>query len=150
MKKAGSVLLNIENKKIGLVYRKTKNDYSFPKGHLEENESLLECAIRETEEETLRKNHLLINKEISILKYSTSLEKNVEVYMYIAIDDGPTDKNISAKDKEILQWINFEDVEKVLSYDNLKSFWLNIKDLISEIFKSNGVLSPGILTDLEI
>ena len=55
-----------------------------------------------------------------------------------AIDDGPTDKNISAKDKEILQWINFEDVEKVLSYDNLKSFWLNIKDLIFEIFKSNG------------
>lgn len=66
------------------------------------------------------------------------------------IDDGPTDKNISAKDKEILQWINFEDVEKVLSYDNLKSFWLNIKDLIFEIFKSNGILSPGILTDLEI
>ena len=32
--KAGVVLINPENHKIGLVYRTKQNDYSFPKGTL--------------------------------------------------------------------------------------------------------------------
>ena len=75
VRKAGTILLNLENKQVGIVYRKSKNDYSFPKGHLEKDESLLECAVRETEEETLRANHLLINKEVSILKYSSEFRR---------------------------------------------------------------------------
>ena len=50
--KAGTILVNLANKKIGLTYRVKQNDYSFPKGHLEEGETLQECAVRETEEET--------------------------------------------------------------------------------------------------
>ena len=45
--KAGIILIN--KNKIALIYRDNYNDYSFPKGHLEDNESLIECAIRETE-----------------------------------------------------------------------------------------------------
>lgn len=94
VKKAGTILLNLNSKQIGLVFRNTNNGYSFPKGHLENNETLQQCAIRETEEETLRKNHLLINKEIYILKYTTPIGENVECYFYISIDDGLTSKKI--------------------------------------------------------
>ena len=52
--KAGTILINKDN--ICLIYRDIHNDYSFPKGHLEKNESLKECDIRETEEETKRKS----------------------------------------------------------------------------------------------
>ena len=137
VKKAGTILLNLKTKQIGLVYRQNKNDYSFPKGHLEGNESLLECAVRETEEETLRANHLLINEEICILKYTTPLGEDVENYMYISIDDGPTSKNIPVKDRETLKWIDFNDVENTLSYDNLKDLWLEIKPTIKDIFEQN-------------
>ena len=39
IKKAGCVLVNIETRQVGLVYRNKKNDYSFPKGHLEMGET---------------------------------------------------------------------------------------------------------------
>lgn len=150
IQKAGTILINIETNQIGLVYRESKNDYSFPKGHLEEGENLLECAVRETEEETLRANHLLINQEISILKYKTPLGEDVENYIYISIDDGPTSKNISRKARECLQWVDLENVEKALSYDDLRDLWSKIKISINNILANNGILSPAILTDLGI
>ena len=150
VKKAGTILLNLQTKKIGLVYRDSEKDYSFPKGHLESGEVLMQCAIRETEEETLRANHLLINKKICINTYTTPSGENVENYMYIAIDDGPTSKNIDLKDQENLKWISPDDVENILTYDNLKELWNKIKSPIKDIFENNGNISPAILTDLGI
>ena len=43
-----------ETKEIALIYRKKQEDYSFPKGHVENGESLKDAAIRETAEETRR------------------------------------------------------------------------------------------------
>lgn len=133
VKKAGTILLNLETKQIGLVYRKIDSKYSFPKGHLEEGETLQECAVRETEEETLRRNHLLNNKEIYIDKYVTSSGEKVENYMYITIDDGPTNRDIPLKDREILEWVNLREIENKLSYDSLKKLWNKVKFSIKNI-----------------
>ena len=150
VKKAGTILLNVQNKQIGLVYRENKKDYSFPKGHLEKGETLQECAVRETEEETMRANHLLINKEVCILKYTTEVNKDIECYMYISLDDGNTEKNIDLIDRENLKWINYEDVGDVLSYENLKELWEKIKEPIKSILNNNGIFTPANLTDLGI
>lgn len=133
IKKAGTILINLENKKVGLVYREDKKDYSFPKGHLEEGESLLECAVRETEEETLRKNHLMNDEVVGVTKYSSSKEPDVEVYYYLAIDDGETEKDIPLKDREELVWKDVHDVNDLLTYDNLKELWGNVKDKVIDI-----------------
>ena len=69
--KAGVVLLNLKNHKIGLIYREKQNDYTFPKGHLEKGETLQECAIRETAEETKRDCVLLYEDPIGIITYQT-------------------------------------------------------------------------------
>ena len=98
IKKAGTILINLEDKKVGLIYRKKHEDYSFPKGHLEKGETLLECAVRETEEETLRKNHLLNGNVVAIDRYSSGEENDVETYYYLAIDDEETSKDIPLKD----------------------------------------------------
>lgn len=132
MNKAGCVLINRENKQIGLVYRKKCDDYSFPKGHLEKDETLYECAIRETEEETGRKCKLVSEKEIGIIEY-TNFEGNIKTYMYLAIDEGLTDKVIDEKDKEELVWVNYDDVIDKLSYQNLKDFWKKIEVRVKKI-----------------
>ena len=69
VKKAGCILINMKEKKIALVLR--KGDYSFPKGHLEEMETIKDCAKRETIEETGHEVEIL-GEEISIIRYKSS------------------------------------------------------------------------------
>lgn len=110
VKKAGCILVDKENKKIGLIYRKKQNDFSFPKGHKEENETLIECAIRETEEETKRKCKIVIKKPLIIEKYNDSNNHQVKMYYYLAIDIGKS--NNKCKDTHDLVWIDINKVEK--------------------------------------
>ena len=138
VKKAGTILINLENKKIGLVYREKQNDYTFPKGHLEEGETLLECAVRETEEETLRKNHLIDGKIIGVDKYSSEEENDVEVYYYLSIDEGKTSKDIELKDREELLWKDIDEVYSVLTYNNLRKMWKDIKNTVLKVIKNKG------------
>ncbi len=126
-KKAGSVLVSEDGKSIGLVYRKSLADYSFPKGHLEEGETLAECAVRETKEETGRNCHIIRDEVLEILYYTTPSGEDVENHMYLCKDDGILDEEIPEDLKESLVWVPIENVYDTLSYDDLKEFWNRIK-----------------------
>lgn len=125
IQKAGCILINIDKKEIALVCR--KGEYSFPKGHLEKGETLKECAIRETKEETGHDCHLVDIKEISIIHYNNSKGEKVENYFYLAIDDGLSKEKIEEKDKEVTVWKAYDEIEDTLSHQNLKDFWNEIK-----------------------
>ncbi len=132
-KKAGCILYNKDKDQIALVYRKKYGDISFPKGHLEAGETLPECALRELEEETSRKSHLASDKEIGTMYYVTQEDEKVEVYIYLALDDGKSDK--ISPDPEILVWVEFDDVAEALSYDNLIEFWNRVKPKVKELIE---------------
>ena len=91
VKKAGCILINENDKSVALVFREKQQDYSFPKGHLEEGETLLECAIRETEEETKRVAIILDEEPIYVETYVTPSGEDVEMYYYLAKDGGISD-----------------------------------------------------------
>ena len=80
--KAGCILMNMKDKTIALVYREKFNDYSFPKGHLEEDETLTQCAIRETAEETKRECIILDENPIFTEEYVTPLNEEVIMHYY--------------------------------------------------------------------
>lgn len=86
VQKAGCILINYSTKKVALVCR--NNEYSFPKGHLEKGETIQECAIRETIEETGHNCHVVGDKEIAKIRYMSSKGEEVENYFYLAVDDG--------------------------------------------------------------
>ena len=131
--KAGTILVNLRNKKIALVYRRDKLGYEFPKGHLEKGETLEKCAVRETEEEAGRKNHIIEN--LGAVNYITEKGEDVELYLYLAIDDGRSHEIIEENLKEKLYWFSVDEVEVKLKYDDMKSFWKKTKQRIVDLLK---------------
>lgn len=132
--KAGCILINKENKKVALVCRDKK--YSFPKGHLEKGETIKECAIRETIEETGHDCQIVEDNEISKIEYVTSKGEEVEVHFYLAIDSGLYKGKIEEKDKEETVWLDIDKIEKNLSHENLKELWKSIKNQVENIAKT--------------
>ncbi len=131
--KAGCILINLETKKVALVARKGQN--SFPKGHKEDDETIIECAIRETKEETNHDVELLSDKELIKIEYETLLGEEVETYFYLGKDLGETKDEIDEAEKEITIWVPFDSVEKTLSYNNLREMWNEIKYEVKKYFK---------------
>ena len=80
--KAGCFLINKETKEIALIYRRKQNDYSFPKGHVENGEALKEAAIRETAEETKRIADIIEEYAPYVEKYTTPKGENCICYMF--------------------------------------------------------------------
>lgn len=125
----GSTVLVFNNKnEILLNLRTDTKNWGIPGGGKELYETLEECAIRETEEETGRKNHLLLDRPSYKLEYTTPRGEEVENYMFISIDDGDTDKEIPDELKESLVWVDINDVDNKLSYPDLIEMWNTLKD----------------------
>lgn len=130
--KAGCILVDKDNKMIALVYRDYHSDYSFPKGHLEEGESLLECAIRETAEETKREAKIVKEIEPYIEHYITPSGEKCVCYMYVCLDVGKSDN--TSTDTHDVVWTPFSEVEDKLSYKSLKNMWNSLKDRVYKLF----------------
>lgn len=137
VEKAGTILINLETKKIGLIYRKKQNDYSFPKWHKEINETLIECAIRETNEETKRNCIIYYDKPIFKEHYFDSKKDEVDMYYYIAIDNGKS--NNDSIDTHDLIWVNIDDVYKTLSYSSLKNVWNKVKKIVLDVLNKSWI-----------
>ncbi len=130
--KGGSILINKETKKIALIYRPSKDDYSFPKGHIEPGEGVKTGAVRETIEETYRNVKLLKEEPIYTNRYVTDLGEDVECYFYLTEDLGEFEGDIDEKDREICQWFEIDEVREKLTYDDLKELWDDILPTIKE------------------
>lgn len=127
IEKAGCILVNKDTMEVALVYREERCDYSFPKGHVEDGESLVECAIRETEEEIKRKVKLVMNDEICCENYS-SHEGDVCVHYYLGIDDGVS-LNDSNEVHELV-WCDIDFVQDILTHESTLDMFLEYKNVI--------------------
>ena len=129
--KAGCYLIDIKNKCVALVFRDKQNDFSFPKGHLEKGETLKECAIRETAEETKRVAIVLDEFEPYLERYITPNGEKYVCYMYIAVDGGVS--NNTSEDTHKTYWIPIDKVEEKLTYSSLKEAWRCNREKIEKI-----------------
>jgi len=134
------------NKEVLLGY--CEKQYQFPGGHLEEEETLIECLNREVLEETGISLDIKEANPIYVIKYYNKdypeLGKNrsSEIYFYVVETDEPYNlENTNYDEGETLnnfelRYINLDEVEKVLEesiMDHERNKWI-VPEML-EIFK---------------
>lgn len=131
--KAGCILVNTKLQAVGLIYRENYGDFEFPKGHVENGESIEECAVRETAEETKRIAKIIPNIQPIISEYVTPRGENCKTHYFISTDEGKSD-NLSADTHQLL-WARFDKVEDYLTYPTLKKVWKEASKHIKKLLK---------------
>ena len=132
-KSCGAVVYKKENNELLflLVYQNNRH-YSFPKGHVENDETEIETALREIKEET--------NLDVSIdtdFRYEiTYLVESKNVYkdaVYFVAT--PTSFDLKNQEGEISEciWCNYEEVMNKLEYDNIKEVFKKAYEYIKNI-----------------
>ena len=108
----------IENNKVLLVYEKGRNFWGFPKGHVEENETEIQTAIREVKEEVNLDVKINENKRY-VMNYLIGEDINKTTVLYLAEKTGGT---LKKQEDEIgdAKWCNFDEALELLTFDNSK------------------------------
>lgn len=127
--KAGCIIFSHDNPdKILVLYQEKYNDFSFPKGHIEAGETLQECAVRETKEETGLDVRLLF--ALPTYNYTNSKDGAIDLTYFVA--SSLNDSTIQTEKGGKVYWMTIKEALEKISYKNLQSF---IKENISTIEK---------------
>lgn len=123
---AGAIVVRDDSKgkkEVLLVYRERQKDYTFPKGAILPAESIERAVQREVLEETGYQIKLL--RRLPQLKYKKLSDgKKVKVYLFFA---RVIKRKLKKEKREWPVWVKFNQVEKTLTYQNLKEYWRRIK-----------------------
>ena len=122
-KSCGAVVYRKNNNLEFLLLKHNRGHYSFPKGHVENNETEEETAIREIKEETNIEVKLDTNFRY-IVTYSPKPNVTKDVIYFVAEKIKGTEK---PQETEIqsLKWAEKEEALNLVTYDNDKQVLIN-------------------------
>ncbi|MFT7615229.1 MAG: bis(5'-nucleosidyl)-tetraphosphatase [Candidatus Woesearchaeota archaeon] len=125
----------IHGKNILIIKDKRANNWSFPKGRVQAEETPQQTAIREVKEEVgLDINIIKGFCEVSKFHIGKAVDKTV--YYFLAIVE--TDKIIrQEKEIAIAQWVPLSEVENYLRFDNGKRIIKKVKEYLELLELSN-------------
>lgn len=126
-KSCGAIV--IEDNKVLLIKQKNNYAFGFPKGHGEPGETEQETAIREVKEETGVDIKIISNQRFS-MSYVHSGNVKKEIVFFLAIPVSKNNQQIQEEEIVDLQWVDIDDVESLLVYENITKLWLEIKQVI--------------------
>jgi mRNA-decapping enzyme subunit 2 len=139
IKTCGSILINSRSNKVVLV--NCMNSWNFPKGKIDEGETELECAIRETREEVGYDISNLIDEK-NFLEFES---KNGKITKYFIINNVPENiffKTQTRGEIEQIKWFNINSIKNLPlispHYNEIiKKFNYNTKEKDYETFADN-------------
>lgn len=102
-----------------LVHRPRYNDWSFPKGKLDEDESLEEAAIREVREETGLRSRIVRKLSVARYDYRTADGSRKPKAVHYYLMEPVKGKLRSSFDEEIdsVEWVPVQEAASRLSYE---------------------------------
>ncbi len=132
-KSCGTIPYTDKDKTIYYLLVKAKgNGYcGFPKGHVENDESEIETALRETFEETSVR--VEVNKDFrreTVYKMRNGVEKTV-VYYLASFQDQIPERNSGFEDFEYML-LPFEQAYRELTFDSAKQILKDANDFLKE------------------
>ncbi len=104
-----------------LMIKHNKGHWSFPKGHVENNETEIETAIREVKEET--NIDVIPNEKYRYVEtYKTDFDSIKDVIYFIA---KPTSFKIKNQEEEVskAEFVKIEDAINLITYDNTRELF---------------------------
>jgi 8-oxo-dGTP pyrophosphatase MutT (NUDIX family) len=126
MKKEKSCGCVIFNNNEVLVIKDTNGNYGFPKGHMENGETEVETAMRETKEETNVDVIIDENRRYEINYYIKERDIDKTVVFFRARYNGG-DLKIQEGETEEIQWVPTKDVLNILTWKDSKEVYENLK-----------------------
>ena len=113
---AGGVV--VWDKKVLVLYRRLRNDFRLPKGHIEPCETPLQAAEREIGEESgyihLNMTADLGNMQVEFLRNGVQISRN-EHYYLMKVEGEPTQSS-HEEDRETL-WVEWNEALNLLTYE---------------------------------
>lgn len=94
-----------------LVHRPRYDDWSLPKGHLDDGETYEEAAVREVEEESGFTGSL--GPQVGTVGYRTRLKQKVVRYWLLGVDGGKFKPN---KEADAIRWLSPRKARRLTSY----------------------------------
>lgn len=129
---AGAIVFKKENNKYKYLMVRHLNEghYSFPKGHIEKNESIMGTAKREVFEET-GINFEFFNDKIQVNTYlmPNGIYKDVYYFLGEAIND---DITIQLEELDHADWYSKLEVLKMLTHENDKLIFVKITGVLGD------------------
>ena len=116
-----------------LVVKQRSCIYGFPKGHVEEGETEIMTAIRETKEEVGLDVYVDPNLRFTI-KYLVKEDKLKEVVYFVSFLKNNNDVVIQEEEIDSYMWVDIDEVYDVLTFDNLKNLWNEAMEKYKEIY----------------
>jgi ADP-ribose pyrophosphatase YjhB (NUDIX family) len=121
--KAGAIIINLNQMdKILLIFRGKEQDWSFPKGHVEENEDYKDTLLREISEETGITNLVKISS-LPDFTFEHPIKGQITTKMFLGFAHEEQSLK-TEKDGDQLKWTAIKEVSKKLSYENLKNYFI--------------------------
>jgi len=96
--------------------------WGFPKGNIEDEESALQAAIREAEEETGLTNITLINGFKEKIEYHYQRNKKLvhKEVVYFLAETTAEDTVLLSHEHSGFKWVEFTEAYKLLTYENTR------------------------------
>lgn len=126
---ASVFVVNPDNKKILLIMHRKNNRWTQPGGHIEDEETPEECALREVYEETGIKVTLLGDRFpreddfVRPLGIQKNRQENGDIHIdiiYAAVPNNNIDPIINIEEESDVKWFTREELETIPCFPDIK------------------------------